>query len=200
MLAIGLTGNVGSGKSTVAAIWQQKRGAMVIDADRLGSEAVASGSEALGRLVAHFGEQVLLPGGALNRRRTAELAFRTDADRQVLNSIVHPEIIRRIGLEMAAAREAGVEAVVLDAALIFEFGFDDHMDVLVVVDAPRELKIERMLARGKLDRATVERVLEIQLTPEEFRQKADYVLLNEGTPEDLEKAALELYDRLAPAT
>ncbi len=200
MLAIGLTGNVGSGKSTVAAIWKEKRGAMVIDADRLGSEAVAPGSEALGRLVAHFGEQVLLPDGSLNRRRTAELAFRTDTDRQVLNSIVHPEIIRRIGLEMSEARESGVKAVVVDAALIFEFGFDNHMDVLVVVDAPREVKIERMQTRGKMDRETVERVLEIQMTPEEFRQRADYVLLNGGTLEELERAALELYDRLVPAT
>jgi dephospho-CoA kinase len=199
MLAIGLTGNVGSGKSTVAAIWQQRRGAAVIDADRLGSEAVAPGSEALGRLAAHFGEQVLLPDGSLNRRRTAELAFRTDTDRQVLNSIVHPEIIRRIGLEMIEARRSGVKAVVVDAALIFEFGFDRHVDVLVVVDAPRELAVERMLAKGKMDRETVERVLAIQLPPEQMKEKADYVLRNEGDLEDLEKVALELYDRVVPA-
>ena len=199
MLAIGLTGNVGSGKSTVAAIWQERRGATVIGADQLGSSAVAPGSEALGRLAAHFGQQVLLPDGSLNRRRTAELAFRTDTDRQVLNSIVHPEIIRRIGLELAAAREADVKAVVVDAALIFEFGFDKHVDVLVVVDAPRESKIERMLARGKMDRETVERVLAIQMPPELMREKADYALLNEGTLEDLEKSALELYDQLVPA-
>ncbi len=200
MLAIGLTGNVGSGKSTVAAIWKERRGAVVIDADRLGSEAVPPGSEALGRLVAHFGEQVLLPDGSLNRRRTAELAFRTETDRQVLNSIVHPEIIRRIGLEMVAARESSVKAVVIDAALIFEFGFDKHVDLLVMVDAPREVKIERMLVKGKMNRETLERVLDIQMPPEEMREKADYVLLNEGGTDALEKAALELYDRLLPAS
>ncbi len=199
MLAIGLTGNVGSGKSTVAAIWRERRGAVVIDADRLGGEAVAPGSEALGRLVAHFGEQVLLPDGLLNRRRTAELAFRTDTDRMVLNSIVHPEIIRGIGLEMSEARESGVQAVVIDAALIFEFGFDKHVDVLVVVDSPREAKIERMLAKGKMDRETVERVMEIQMPPEKMKEKADYVLLNEGDLILLEKKALELYDRIIPA-
>lgn len=198
MPAIGLTGNIGSGKSTVAGIWKEKRGAMVIDADRIGSEAVVPGSEALGRLAAHFGDQVLLSDGTLNRRRTAELAFRNDTDRQVLNSVVHPEIIRRIGLEMAAARKARVKAVVVDAALIFEFGFDNHVDLLVVVDAPREIRIERMLAKGKMDRETVERVMEVQMPPEEMRKKADYVLLNEGSLDTLETAALELYDRLVP--
>lgn len=200
MLAIGLTGNVGSGKSTVAAIWKEQRGAVVIDADRLGSEAVPPGSEALGRLAAHFGEQVLLPDGSLNRRRTAELAFRTDTDRQVLNAIVHPEIIRRIGLEMVAARKSAVKAVVIDAALIFEFGFDKHVDLLVMVDAPRDVKIERMLVKGKMNRETLERVLDIQMPPEEMREKTDYVLLNEGGTDALEKVALELYDRLLPAS
>lgn len=198
MLAIGLTGNIGSGKSTVAAIWKEKRGAMVIDADRIGREAVAPGSEALGRLVAHFGEQVLLPDGSLNRRRTAELAFRTDEDRRVLNSTVHPEIIRRIGLEMVQARKSGIKAVVVDAALIFEFGFDRHVDVLVMVDAPREAKIERMVAKSRMDRETVEKVMEIQMPPEEMRGKADYVLLNEGDIDALETVALELYDRIVP--
>jgi len=196
MKAIGLTGNIGSGKSTVASIWKERRGAMVIDADRLGQQAVAPGSEALSKLAAHFGEQVLLPDGSLNRRRTAELAFRTDSDRQVLNSVVHPEIIRSIGTQMAEARKAGVKAVVIDAALIFEFGFDRHVDVVVMVDAPREAKIERMLAKGKMDRETVEKVLTIQMPAGKMKEKADYVLLNEGPLDALETVALELYDRI----
>ena len=196
MKSIGLTGNIGSGKSTVAAIWKEKRGAMVIDADRVGSEAVAPGSEALGKLVAHFGEQVLLPDGSLNRRRTAELAFLTDTDRQVLNSIVHPEIIRRIGLVMQQARQSDTEAVVIDAALIFELGFDKHVDCIVMVDAPREAKVARMLAKGKMDRETVERIMDIQIPPEEMRLHSDYVLLNEGNLDALERVTLELYDRI----
>jgi dephospho-CoA kinase len=198
MTAIGLTGNIGSGKSTVARIWKDKRGAMVVEADKLGKDAVAPGSEALAKLVAHFGEQILLPDGTLNRRRTAELAFVNNAERHALNSVVHPEIIRRIGLEMISARKAGVRSVVVDAALIFEFGFDNHLDVVVVVDAPRSCKIERMLAKGKMSRETIEQVMEIQMPPEEMRAKADYVLLNEGDLDALEIVALELYDRIVP--
>jgi len=198
MKAIGLTGNIGSGKSTVAAIWKEKRGAMVVEADKLGREAVAPGSDALNKLVAHFGDQVLLPDGSLNRRRTAELAFRTNGDRHALNSIVHPEIIRRIGLEMIEARKAGVRAVVVDAALIFEFGFDKHVDVVVLVDAPREEKIGRMLAKGKMSRETIEQVMGIQMDPEQMREKADYVLLNEGGLDALETVALQLYDTIIP--
>lgn len=196
MLAIGVTGNIGSGKSTVARIWREHRSALVIDADEIGREAVAPGSDALNKLVSHFGEQVLRPDGTLNRRRTAELAFRTDEDRRVLNSIVHPEIIRRIGKRMRAARGSGVESVVVDAALIFEFGFDSHVDVVVLVDAPREAKIERMVSKETMDRETVERVLEMQMDPEEMKKKSDYVLENTGDLEALRVVALELYDRL----
>lgn len=196
MISIGLTGNVGSGKSTVARIWEKERGAVVIDADQIGRAVVQPGSRCLAGLVKRFGEEILLPDGSLNRRRMAEIAFSNKESREALNSIVHPEIIRKINDRLSQAHRKGAKAVVVDAALIFEFGFDRCLDLVVAVDAPREIKIERMLAKGKTDRETLEKILQVQLSPDELKAKADHVLDNSADEESLRKSALELFDRL----
>ena len=196
MISIGLTGNAGSGKSLVARLWKEERGAVVIDADELGRSAVKPGSEALAELTRLFGKEILLADGSLNRKRTAEIAFSNAENTRALNSIVHPEIIRNINRQLKEAGREGVKAVVVDAALIFEFGFERYVDVVVVVDAPRELKISRMLAKGKMDRKTVEKVIEVQLPADELKKRADYIIDNSGEIDNLKKKALELFDSL----
>ncbi|MFH1070703.1 MAG: dephospho-CoA kinase [Candidatus Glassbacteria bacterium] len=196
MIVIGLTGNIGSGKSTVARAWRDKRGALLIDADEIGRLVVFPGSETLGELVKHFGGEILQPDGRLDRQRTAQLAFSSQENLQELNSIVHPAIIRTINNELRRALAEGVSAVVIDAALIFEFGFDRSVDAMIVVDAPRKAKIERMLARGRMDRKTIEQVLDFQMDPGELRKRAAWVIENDGGLEDLEREALEVFDRL----
>ena len=108
MISIGLTGNVGSGKSTVAAIWKAERGAVVIDADKIGRSVVQPGSRCLAALVERFGEEILLPDGSLNRRKMAEIAFSDTESREALNSIIHPEIIREINGQLRGARSQGL--------------------------------------------------------------------------------------------
>ena len=196
MISIGLTGNVGSGKSTVAGIWKQERGALLIDADQIGRSVVQPGSRCLAGLVQRFGKEILLPDGSLNRRRMAVMAFSDRENLEALNSIVHPEIIRKINDQLQEARSQGAGAVVVDAALIFEFGFERYLDVVVAVDAPREIKIERMLAKGKINRETLEKILDAQLPADELKAKADHVLDNSADEESLRESALELFDRL----
>ncbi len=196
MISIGLTGNVGSGKSTVARIWKAERGALLIDADQIGRSVVQPGSRCMARLVQRFGKEILLPDGSLNRRRMAEIAFSDKENLEALNSIVHPKIIRKINDQLQEARSQGAGAVVVDAALILEFGFERCLDVVVAVDAPREIKIERMLAKGKISRETLEQMLEVQLPPQELKEKADYVLDNSADEESLKESTLELFDRL----
>ncbi len=196
MISIGLTGNVGSGKSTVARIWKQERGALLIDADQIGRSVVQPGSRCLAGLVQRFGKEILLPDGSLNRRRMAVIAFSAKENLEALNSIVHPEIIRKINDQLQEARSQGAGAVVVDAALIFEFGFERYLDVVVAVDAPREIKIERMLAKGKINRETLEKILDAQLPADELKAKADHVLDNSADKESLRESALELFDRL----
>jgi len=196
MISIGLTGNVGSGKSTVARIWKQERGALLIDADQIGRSVLQPGSRCLARLVQRFGKEILLPDGSLNRREMAGIAFSAKENLEALNSIVHPEIIRKINGQLQEARSQGAGAVVVDAALIFEFGFERCLDVVVAVDAPREIKIERMLAKGKINRETLEKILDAQLPADGLKAKADHVLDNSADEESLRESALELFDRL----
>ncbi len=196
MISIGLTGNVGSGKSTVARIWKQERGALLIDADQIGRSVVQPGSRCLAGLVQRFGKEILLPDGSLNRRRMAVIAFSAKENLEALNSIVHPEIIRKINDQLQEARSQGTGAVVVDAALIFEFGFERYLDVVVAVDAPREIKIERILAKGKINRETLEKILDAQLPAGELKAKADHVLDNSADEESFRESALELFDRL----
>jgi len=196
MISIGLTGNVGSGKSTVAAIWEKERGALLIDADSIGRSVVRPGSRCLAALTERFGEGILLPDSSLDRRKMAGIAFSDKKNREALNSIVHPELIREINDKLRDARSRDAKAVVVDAALIFEFGLNHCVDVVVAVDAPRETKIERMLAKGKMDRETLERMLEVQISPQELKARAGHVLDNSADQESLKKSALELFDRL----
>ncbi|MBN2288038.1 MAG: dephospho-CoA kinase [Candidatus Glassbacteria bacterium] len=196
-LLIGLTGNLGSGKSTVARIWREECGATVIDADRLGAEAVKPGNRALDKLVGRFGREILLPDGSLDRRLMGQIAFASPENLEALNSIVHPEIIAQLKKEIGQAGERGEEVVVVDAALIYEFGIDQVMDRVVVVDAPLELRKQRMLAKNKMDEQTIGKVVSFQLDPEELKRRAHEVIDNRGTPEELRRAALEAFGRLA---
>jgi dephospho-CoA kinase len=196
MLKVGLTGNAGAGKSTVARIWRDERGAFVIDADHLGAEAVAPGTPALAALVERFGPRMLRDDGGLDRGRMARIAFNDPEDLAALNSIVHPEILRRVDDLLAEAEAAGVDMAVVDAALIYEFGLEKKLDCVVLVDAPLDVRRERVLEKGKMDAATFERVVAAQLPAEELRKRADYVIENGGDRKILQRRALEVYEKM----
>jgi len=196
MLKVGLTGNAGAGKSTVAAIWRDQRGALVIDADGLGRAAVEPGTPALAALVERFGPRTLQPNGSLDRGRMARIAFDDPTALAALNAIVHPEILRRVDELLAEAEAAGVEVAVVDAALVYEFGLEKKLDCVVTVDSPLETRRERVLAKGKIDEATFEKVIAAQLPPEELRKRADYVIENDCDRKTLQRRALEVFERL----
>jgi dephospho-CoA kinase len=194
MVTIGLTGNAGAGKSTVAGFWKNERGAVVIDADHLGREAVRPGSKTLALLVDRFGKEILLPDESLDRSLMGQIAFSDRGNLEALNEIVHPEIVRLIKEELKEAEKKGTRAVVVDAALIIEFGFEGYLDYLVVVDAPQDVRMGRMLALKKIEKSTLERVIEMQMAAEELKLRADYVVENDGNLDGLKLKALELFD------
>jgi dephospho-CoA kinase len=196
ILLIGLTGNVGSGKSTVARLWCEERGATVIDADHLGAEAVKPGGRALEKLVERFGERILRADGSLDRRLMGKIAFSNTEDLDALNKIVHPEIILQIKTAIEQARNRGEPVVAVDAALIYEFGIDDIMDRVVLVDAPLEVRKQRMLAKNKMDKQTLERLMSFQMDAEEMKGRAHHLIENNSDLETLRGRALEVFDRL----
>ncbi|SFL17556.1 dephospho-CoA kinase [Geodermatophilus ruber] len=181
MLRIGLTGGIGSGKSTVAGLLAA-RGARIIDADRIAREVVEPGTPGLAAVVAEFGPDVLTAEGALDRPALAAVVFADPEARRRLDGIVHP-LVRQRALELIA--EAPAEAVVVqDVPLLVETGQAASYDLVLVVEADLGTRIERLVLRGLAEQDARARIA-AQATDEQRRAVAHVVLDNSGTPEEL---------------
>jgi dephospho-CoA kinase len=183
VLRIGLTGGIGSGKSTVAARLAEL-GAVVVDSDQLAREVVAVGSPGLARVVERFGADVLGPDGSLDRPGLGRLVFGDPAALADLNAIVHPLVRARSEELTAEAAAAGAVAVVQDVPLLVENGMAAGFDRVIVVEAPLELRLRRLAGRG-MDSETARARIAAQASDEERRAVADVVLDNSGSPEQL---------------
>ena len=189
---VGLTGGIGSGKSTVARMLVQ-RGGVVVDADAIAREVVEPGKPALAALVEAFGPEILQPDGALDRAALAERAFVTDETRKQLEAITHPaigeEFLRRVG----EAKPGDV--VIHDVPLLVESkrGFD--YGCVIVVEAPLETRLDRLESRG-VPRDDARRRIDLQASDEDRRKVATWVVDNAGEVHDLEKLIAEIWPQL----
>jgi len=180
---VGLTGGIGSGKSTVAAILAEL-GAHVIDADKIGHEVYRPGTEGFRAVVEAFGAGVVGADGTIDRRALGAIVFADDAARMRLNALVHPLIGREIARRIDAAR-AEERPIVIEAALLLEAGWRPLIDMVWLVSVPRETAIARLMAARGLTRVEVERRLDAQMTDAARRPLADVVIENDGSPEAL---------------
>ena len=195
MLSVALTGSVGSGKSAVAARWAQA-GVPVISADELARSAVLPGSPGLDAVRKEFGEGVLAADGTLDRDRMRALVFSDAAARARLEAIVHPRVRELREVWTQARRQEGVALVVAEIPLLFETGTERDFDVVVLVDAPEEARLER-LARGRgLGEAEARRIMAAQMDPARKRAAADIVIDNGGSLEVLEDEAARVLAEL----
>lgn len=188
MLLVGLTGGIGSGKSTFAALLAE-RGAYVIDADKLGHEALAPGEPAWHSIVDQFGDEVLAAGSmTIDRKVLGRIVFEDPRKLASLNAITHPVILGKIADTLESLRDSD-RIVVLDAALIVEFGLVDSLDVVIVIASDTEIRKARLIAdRGMTSGAINERIA-AQAKPEELLARADIVVRNDGSLEELVKEA-----------
>jgi dephospho-CoA kinase len=185
MLLVGLTGGIGTGKSTVARMLE-KRGAVVFDADVLARQAVAPGTRGFDQVVERFGPNVLAPGGGLDREALGSIVFSDPAARRDLEGIVHPEV-RRMFAEGCEEYRDSDRVVVFSAPLLVETGMHTAFDLLIVVSAPVATQIERLMRdRGMAERDVQARIA-AQLPLEAKAEVADILVDNEGTLEDLER-------------
>jgi dephospho-CoA kinase len=196
MLVVGLTGNIGSGKSSVARALAA-RGVRVIDADVLAREAVGRGSPALARIVARWGRDVIGEDGAVDRAALRARVFSHREELEALNAIVHPEVLRRRDELLSAARSAGEPVVVCDIPLLFEARLTGDVDVVLLVDAPLEVRLERLVRDRKLDRAEATAMIAAQMPAELKRAGADYVIDNAGSPDALASRVEEVWGQIA---
>jgi len=187
MYRVALTGNIASGKSTVADVWQ-RLGAYIIDADVLARRAVEPGSDALRRIEEQFGPDVIV-NGALDRAAMRRIVFADDAKRQLLESIVHPEVERLRREEESRAAETGATIVVHVIPLLFEAGLADRFDHVVLVDSSEQLRRDRIVQTRGLSEAEAQAMIDAQMPASEKRARSDRVIENDGTLEELEAAA-----------
>jgi dephospho-CoA kinase len=183
VLLVGLTGGIGSGKSTVARMLAD-RGAVVLDADVLAREAVEPGTAGFDAVLGRFGEAVRSTDGSLDRARLAAIVFADDDARRDLEAIVHPQVRSRIA-EAVAAHADSDAVVVVDSPLLIETGGHGSFPVVVVVTAPDEARIARLAARG-MGEADVRARMAAQMPLEEKAAHADVLLDNAGSESELD--------------
>jgi dephospho-CoA kinase len=193
MLLVGLTGGIASGKSTVSAMLAE-RGAEIIDADHIARQIVLPGLPAWCKIREHFGPGVLHPDGQIDRQALADLVFADKTKLALLNEITHPAIFARIADRLEAHHDQDV-VVILDAALLIEAGLAQGVDVVIVVHSPREIQVERLAAKGVGSQDARNRIAS-QLEPEKRLARADIVIDNSGSLEDLNRQVDKLWEDL----
>jgi len=199
MKIIGLTGGIGSGKSTVARSLQE-HGFPIVDADLIAREIVEPGQPALAALAKEFGEDILNADGSLDRGLLASRAFTTKDTTQRLNDITHPRINQRTQELFDEARENGAEAVIYDMPLLIDKGLHKDMDATIVVHAAEHVRLERLTTKRGLDVDDVRRRINAQIDDETRKQHADILLDNNGTEEDLTQQIAQAVDKIKQLT
>lgn len=191
MLIIGLTGGIGSGKSTVADYFAQQ-GVPVIDADVLAREVVTPGSLALREIAAAFGPEMILEDGSLNRPRLRQRVFADPEQRQRLETILHPRIYAEMGRRIQTLEAS---YCVLVIPLLLETGATAMVDRVLVVDAPQSLQRERVKLRSGMEDETLEAILRAQLGGAERLRAADDIIVNDGDLAQLRQQVTALHSR-----
>lgn len=197
MKIYGLTGNIGSGKSTVAGMLREL-GAFTVDADEVAREIVRPGEPALSEIVNCFGREVLRTDGTLDRGTLAEIVFADERDRKRLNGITHPRILERIKEKISARSGEGKPIVFVEASLIDRGsgGLDDLIDGLVVVTCPDELRERRVAARDGMSSGEIRRRMDSQMSEAEKASQADFLIKNSSDVESLRARVHALFEAL----
>lgn len=192
-MRIGVTGGIGSGKSTVASLLSE-RGAIVVDADVIARRIVEPGSPVLANLVEEFGAGILDPEGRLNRAELARIAFADERSTRHLNDITHPAIREQAEIDLQAAEEQGI--AVYEMPLLIETGQRSLVDLVVVVDVPEDVQIDRAVNLRGLPKDDVIRRMAAQVSRADRLDAADIVIPNVGTREELVAEVDALWERL----
>ena len=193
ILVLGLTGGIGAGKSTLAQLLKLK-GAVVIDADEVAREVIAPTGSVWEKLVDRFGEDILFKDKTIDRKKLGSIVFFDAKELRALNRLTHPAIRDAINKRLSRVKRgaAGGQIIIVDAPLLAEAGLVSSVDLVVVVSAPEEVRLERLRKQGLTVKEAKARIR--SQTPDAKRQEfADYVLENEGTLKDLQGKAGKLW-------
>jgi dephospho-CoA kinase len=193
---VGLTGGAGSGKSTVAQVFQ-RHGACIIDADKLGHQMLDKKSPCFAKVIKAFGPGILLGKRSIDRGRLGELVFSDPVKLRLLNRIVQPYLLREINKNIhLCGKKYSTRPIVIDAALIVQWGLEKKLDILILVDSQKKLRLARLQARG-ISRSKSLKIMASQLPVSEIKQKTGIIINNDGTIGELEKKAILVWGQIA---
>ena len=196
MLKIGLTGGIGSGKSSVSLLFKNW-GAYIFDADSVAKEILKNNETAQNEIIAEFGTDVLNKENKIEKSKLARIGFQDENHQLRLNAIIHPYVFSYIDSEFDNVLELGKhEVFCVDAALIYESGADTHMDYTIVVTSHLKLRIERVMKSGVLTREEFMKRVDLQWPDEDKVHMADYVIHNNSTEDDLIGESKKVFDLL----
>lgn len=197
MRIIGLTGNIASGKTTVAKMFE-RLGAKIVDADLIAREVVEPDKPAHKEIEKHFGSGIMNDDRTIDRQKMGEIIFNNEGQREILNRITHPRITQEIKRKIEDCRSQGAEAVIVEAALIVENSgwLKDAVDCLVVVRAQEESQIERMLQRNEYTRKEAKSRLKSQMPGSDKEKHGDYVIDNSGSLLETEKQVMRVWNKI----
>jgi dephospho-CoA kinase len=195
VLSVGLTGNVGAGKSTVVALFAGW-GAAVIDTDVLAREVVERGSPALGLIGKIFGDEVITGKGDLDRAAVRRIVFADPGAREQLEAVLHPAIRARFAELLVEAEARGDRIVIGVVPLLYEKSMQGDFDAVLLIDAPLELRVERLVSKRGLSADEARAVAAAQMPAEEKRARADFIIDNDSDIPTLERRAWETWKEI----
>ncbi len=195
MLKIGLTGGIGSGKSKVSSVLA-KLGSYIFDADTEAKKLLNNNENIQKDIISEFGSDVLDYTGKIDRKKLAKVAFQDEDHQIILNSIIHPFVFKELDKQfIKISNQSKYASLIVDGALIFESGIDQHLDSVVLIASLLKYRIERVLKRGTLSREEILRRIDLQWTDEQKAEMADYTIYNNGTEKELEEKIKEFHEK-----
>ncbi len=196
MLKVGLTGGLGSGKSTASRFFRSL-GAFILDADSTAKKLIESDERVNEALIKEFGTDIINASSNVDKKKLARVAFQDEDHQQRLNYVVHPHINNAIDKSFdKILDQSNKKLFIVDAALIYESGYDAHLDYVIVVTAQLKNRMERAMNRNTLTREEILKRIEFQWPEEEKIGLADFVVHNDGTEDELGEQIVDLYKKL----
>jgi dephospho-CoA kinase len=195
MLKIGLTGGIGSGKSAASSI-MTKLGSYIFDADAEAKKILNENKNVQNDIIAEFGDDVLDHNGLIDKKKLAKVAFQDEDHQIILNSIIHPFVFKELDKQFnKISKQNKHVSFIVDGALIFESGLDQHLDSVILIASLLKYRIERVFKRGNLSREDILRRIDLQWTDEQKAEMADYTIYNNGTAKELEEKIKEFHEK-----
>jgi dephospho-CoA kinase len=195
VLKIAITGGAGSGKTSVCNRFIEL-GIKVLNSDTLARKAVTTGSPAYEKIVNHFGREVLLSNGTLNRQMLRNIIIKDDNARIALEKITHPEITKLMNQKIAQAEKDGDDIVLVEVPLLFELGMENHFDLVIVVSADHKLRVKRLMDRDDISHDEAKDLINVQMPEEEKVKRTEFVIINDNTKEQLIKSVDLLHKKI----